>query len=88
MYEYMAMRKPVIATKLPGLMREFGENNGVVYVDKPEDAISGAMELIQSGKIEELGQKARSFVERYSWENITDQFDKILERAIKEKQNE
>jgi glycosyltransferase involved in cell wall biosynthesis len=88
MYEYMAMKKPVIATRLPGVMREFGEDNGVVYVDKPEDAVAKAMELIQSGKIQELGQKARSFVERYSWESITDQFEKILEEAIKEKQNE
>jgi len=88
MYEYMAMKKPVIATRLPGVMREFGEDNGVVYVDKPEDVVTKAMELIQSGKIEELGQKARSFVEGYSWENITDQFEKILEEAIKEKQNE
>ena len=88
MYEYMAMKKPVIATRLPGVMREFGEDNGVVYADKPEDAVTKAMELIQNGKIEELGQKARSFVERYSWENITDQFEKILEKAIKEKRNE
>ena len=88
MYEYMAMKKPVIATRLPGVMKEFGEDNGVVYVDKPEDAVTKAMELIQSGKIQELGQKARSFVERYSWESITDQFEKILEEAIKEKQNE
>ncbi len=85
MYEYMAMKKPVIATRLPGVMREFGEDNGVVYVDKPEDAVTKATELIQSGKIEELGRKARSFVERYSWENITDEFEKILKEAIKEK---
>jgi len=88
MYEYMAMKKPVIATRLPGVTKEFGEDNGVMYVDKPEDAVAKAMELIQSGKIQELGQKARSFVERYSWESITDQFEKILEEAIKEKQNE
>jgi glycosyltransferase involved in cell wall biosynthesis len=88
MYEYMAMKKPVIATKLPGVMKEFGEDNGVVYVDKPEDAVTKATELIQSGKIEELGQKARSFVERYSWENITDEFEKILKKVIEEKQNE
>jgi glycosyltransferase involved in cell wall biosynthesis len=85
MYEYMAMKKPVIATRLPGVMREFGEDNGVVYVDKPEDAVTKAMELIQSDKIEELGQKARSFVEAYSWESITDEFEKILKKAIKEK---
>jgi glycosyltransferase involved in cell wall biosynthesis len=82
MYEYMAMKKPVIATRLPGIMREFGEDNGVVYVDKPEDAVTKAMELIQSGKIEELGQKARGFVERYSWQSITDEFEKILEETV------
>lgn len=87
MYEYMAMKKPVIATRLLGIMREFGENNGVAYVDKPEDAVTKAMELIQSGKIEEIGQKARSFVEGYSWQSITDEFEKILKEAIEEKQN-
>jgi len=87
-YEYMAMKKPVIATRLPGVMKEFGEGNGVVYADKPEDAVTKAMELIQSGIIEEVGSRARSFVERNSWENITDQFEKILEEAIEEKRNE
>ncbi|MGQ9628033.1 MAG: glycosyltransferase family 4 protein [Anaerolineae bacterium] len=85
MYEYMAMKKPVIATKLPGIMREFGENNGVLYVDKPEDAVTKAMELIQSGKIDELGQKARSFVEAYSWQSITDEFERILQEVMKNK---
>ena len=85
MYEYMAMKKPVIATRLPGIIREFGEDNGVAYVDKPEDAVTKAMELIQSGKIEELGQKARSFVEGYSWQSITDEFEKILKDTIEEK---
>lgn len=61
MYEYMAMKKPVIATKLPGVMKEFGIGNGVVYVDKPEDVVTKAIELTESGNIEELGTKARSF---------------------------
>ena len=30
MYEYMAMGKPVITTKLPGVMKEFGEDRGVI----------------------------------------------------------
>ena len=81
-YEYMAMKKPVIATRLPGVMKEFGEDSGVVYVDKPEDAVTKAMELIQGDKIEELGQKARSFVERYSWQSITDEFEKILKETV------
>lgn len=84
-YEYMAMKKTVISTKLLGVMKEFGEGNGVVYVDKPEDVIGKAMELIQNGALEELGTKARSFVKRCSWENIADEFEKILLEAIKEK---
>jgi len=82
MYEYMAMKKPVIATRLPGVTKEFGEDNGVIYVDKPEDAVAKAMELIQSARIEELGQKARGFVEKYSWQSITDEFEKILKETV------
>ena len=88
MYEYMAMRKCVIATRLPGVMKEFGEDNGVVYIDRPEDAVEKALELVASRGLNELGSKARGFVERYSWDNITDKFEKILEEVIKEKQNE
>ena len=88
MYEYMAMKKPVIATRLPGVMKEFGEDSGVVYVDTPDDVAAEALELLQNGKVEELGLKARCFIGRYSWDGITDEFEGILGRAIKEKRNE
>ncbi|MCK4733873.1 MAG: glycosyltransferase [Methanophagales archaeon] len=79
MYEYMAMGKPVIVTKLPGLMKEFGNDNGVIYVDKLEDALKRAVELIDNGSVEEEGSKARGFVERYNWDDIVDDFEGILE---------
>lgn len=82
MYDYTAMGRPVIATKLPGLVKEFGEDNGVVYIDRPEDAVAKAMELIQGGKVKELGSKARSFVEGYSWDTITDEFERIIQEVI------
>ena len=81
-YEYMAMRKPVISTRLPGVMKEFGEDNGVVYVDRPEDVVAKALELVQNSSVGTLGSKARSFVERNSWDIITDEFEKILEGAV------
>jgi len=83
MYEYMAMAKPVIATKLPGVMKEFGEGNGVIYVDRPEDVVKKAIELIESGSIEEEGIKARKFVEKYSWDNVVDEFERILEEVVR-----
>jgi glycosyltransferase involved in cell wall biosynthesis len=85
LYEYMAMQKAVISTRLRGVMREFGESNGVVYVDKPEDVIPKAIELFHSGQIEALGLKAREFAARNSWEKITDEFEGILKEVIKEK---
>ena len=83
MYEYMAMGKPVITTKLPGIMKEFGEDHGVIYVDKPEDVLRKAIELIENGYIEGEGMKARKFVENYSWDDITNAFEGILMEAIR-----
>ena len=83
MYEYMAMGKPVITTKLPGVMKEFGENHGVIYVDKPEDVLEKAIELIENGTVKEEGLKARRFVERYNWDDIVDEFEGILKDAIR-----
>lgn len=83
-YEYMAMAKPVVSTRLPGMVKEFGEGNGVVYVNEPEDVVTKAIRLIQDGSLKELGAKARSFAERYSWDNITDEFEKILGEVVKE----
>lgn len=85
MYEYMAMGKPVIATSLPGVVREFGHGNGVAYVNGPEEVIEKAIELVSNGNLGDLGLRARSFVERYSWDTITNEFEGILQEAIKEK---
>lgn len=82
MYEYMAMGKPIIATKLPGVMMEFENNNGIVYIDKPDDTLNKAIDLIDGGHIVEQGQKSRKFVENLTWDKITDEFEKTLERVL------
>jgi glycosyltransferase involved in cell wall biosynthesis len=81
-YEYMAMRKPVITTKLPGVMKEFGEDHGVVYVEKPEDTLKKALELKEKNSINENGMKAGKYVEKYDWVDITNKFEKTLEGLI------
>jgi glycosyltransferase involved in cell wall biosynthesis len=86
MYEYMACGKPVIATKLPGIMKEFGKGNGVIYVEKPEDVLEKVIELANKREqIKELGVKATTYVQKYSWESITKQFEKFLLKLLKEK---
>jgi hypothetical protein len=39
MYEYVAMRKPAITTPLHGVLREFGDDNGELWIDQPEDSL-------------------------------------------------
>lgn len=85
MYEYMAMAKPVVSTRLPGVTREFGEDNGVVYISQPEDAIKKAIQISRDDSQKKLGARARRFVEQYSWDNITDEFERILKEVIKGK---
>jgi len=82
MYEYMSMAKPVISTRLLGIVEEFGEDNGIIYVDRPEDVVKKAIETIKSSNLKELGARAKAFVERYNWQDITDEFERILEEVI------
>jgi glycosyltransferase involved in cell wall biosynthesis len=85
LYEYMAMQKPVISTRLSGVLKEFGESNGVVYVDRPEDVVPKAIEMVQGGQLKGLGLRARDFAARNSWGKITDEFEGILYSATEEK---
>lgn len=82
MYEYMAIEKPIISTKLPGVMKEFGNDNGVIYVDKPKDVLKKAIELVESGNVNQAGKKARKFIEKNDWNKITDDFEKVLKELI------
>jgi len=80
-YEYMAAGKPVIATRLPGVVKEFGNNNGIIYVDEPREVVKRTVRLIKNGDLAEQGLRAKGFVKRYSWDNITQDFEAILEKA-------
>ena len=78
-YEYMASRKPVISTELPGILREFGRENGVVYADTPGQVLNKAVSLLENDRASVEGDKGRRFVESLTWERITDEFEQLLE---------
>ncbi len=83
MYEYMAMGKPVITTKLPGLMKEFGDNNGVIFVEQSEDVMDKCLKIVQTHKVEYEGNKAIKFVKKLNWTDITTTFESLLFSCIK-----
>jgi glycosyltransferase involved in cell wall biosynthesis len=75
LYEYMAMGKPIIATKLYGVMKEFGENHGITYSNSPEQVINEVNRMILNRNIESEGRKSKIFVEKFSWDSIVDDFE-------------
>jgi len=78
MYEYLAAGKPVIATRLPGLFREFGEGHGVVYVETPDQVVATAVKLHQEGALGRLGARGRAFVSKNDWKLIADVLESEL----------
>jgi len=83
-YEYLAAGKPVIATELPGVMKEFGVDNGVIYVTDSTDVLAKAIELVglDDNELVELGKKARRFVEPLDWNKMTNEFEKLLDGEL------
>jgi glycosyltransferase involved in cell wall biosynthesis len=85
-YEYLAMHKPTISTKLSATEREFGRNCGILYIDKSEDAVAVALNLTDED-IQTLKNQARQYIENYDWDRITDRFEEILISLVKDQQD-
>jgi len=81
-YEYMAMGKPVIATNLPGIQKEFGLDSGINYIENSNDALEKSICLNKTNKIKAEGVKAHSYVHDLSWDSITDQFEDLLNECV------
>ena len=81
MYEYMAVGKPVISTRLPGILREFGEGNGVLYADSPENVPETAYIIATNGSMKNHGNSARIYVQNFDWNTITDTFETLIKEV-------
>jgi glycosyltransferase involved in cell wall biosynthesis len=76
LYEYIASGNPVIATNLPGIFKEFGNNNGIIYIEHPEEVF----EKIQMGRelIEDVIENGQRFIKDYDWVEIVKKFLEIV----------
>lgn len=82
LYEYLAMKKVVIATKLPGIFKEFGEGHGIEYITESSEVLSFAQSIIESGNYKEIANSGREFVKGNDWNVITDNFEEVLLKLI------
>ena len=82
-FEYMASGRPVIASRLPGVMREAPEGEGVLYA-APGEHLALAAGLLDADKRRALGARGRAFVEAHcDWERLTGEFEALLGAAAK-----
>lgn len=82
LYEYMAAGKPVIATRLPGLVKEFGDNNGMNFIDNSSETVNVATNMQSSKVIISEGKKSRLFVNDLDWDSITRKFELELNSVV------
>jgi glycosyltransferase involved in cell wall biosynthesis len=78
LYEYMAAARPVLASELPGVMRDVPPGNGVCYAP-PSQWNPLILQMQDPDRRSEIGAKGRAFVEaNCDWERLTDSFETLL----------
>lgn len=79
LYEYLSMGKPVVATRLPGLEREFGDFSGITYVDSVDELLQAARDISRRRYDEESKRAARAVAEN-DWDSITSRFEAAISK--------
>jgi len=85
--EYMAMKKPVLSNSLPSVVREIGENSGVIFAQNQKNLIEKIGELYkEKSELVRIGHIGFELIKKhYMWPNILKDLKKIMLDLIKEK---
>ena len=81
-YEYLAMKKVVIATELPGLSKEFGYGHGIEYIQEASEVLDKVSEILENNLYDGIAQNAREYVKSNDWEVITDKFEDSMKKLL------
>jgi glycosyltransferase involved in cell wall biosynthesis len=87
--EYMAMKKPVLSNSLPSVVREIGENNGVIFTKNQDELIKTIGELAGTKEnLKKIGIQGFDLIKKhYIWPKILNKLKKIIISLIKEKRD-
>uniref|UniRef100_A0A7C3IXW3 Glycosyltransferase n=1 Tax=Candidatus Methanomethylicus mesodigestus TaxID=1867258 RepID=A0A7C3IXW3_9CREN len=79
LYEYLAAGKPVVSTRLPGIVKEFGYDNWVFYVSAPEEVIPRCASIIEKMDLKEEGENIVRASSKFDWKYVVECFEDELE---------
>jgi len=81
------MKKPVLSTSLPSVVREIGKNNGVIFAQNQKELVEKIRDLTkEKEKLKNFGLKGYELIEKhYMWPDILKDLKKIMLDLIKEK---
>ena len=87
--EYMAMKKPVLSTSLPSVVREIGRNNGVIFARNQKELINKIRYLAKDKEnLKNLGLKGFELIKKhYIWPQILKDLKIIIQNVIREKKH-
>ena len=81
-YEYLAMKKVVIASELPGISKEFGYGHGIEYIQEASEVLETVQKILDDGRYDEIASTAREYVKSNDWEVITDKFEQAMKNLL------
>ena len=81
-YEYLAMKKVVIASELPGISKEFGYGNGIEYIHQASEVLECVKNILENNRYDEIASNAREYVKSNDWESITDKFEDAMKKLL------
>ncbi len=78
LFEYMACERPVISTRLKGVMEVVG--GMILYADTVDEYITQIRNLLENPDLaDELKKNGKKFIEKkYNWKKITKKLEKVL----------
>lgn len=84
-FEYMAMKKPVLSNSLPAVVLELKNKSDVIFSKNLDDLIKKIGDLIsEKHELRQLGLQGYEFVKKnYAWPILINRFKKILIDVMK-----
>jgi len=79
-FEYMAMKKPVLSNSLPSVVLELKNNSDVIFSKNIDDLIIKIGDLIsRKDELKQIGLQGYEFVKKnYAWPILINRFKKII----------